>query len=348
MSQSDIAAAKAEANIHSVSSSAAGRGLIGGSAGRIALAVTAVIVAAFAAMIWLLQASLNEVGSRDRAAQMRLVGGALDSAFDQVGKFALALAETTARRADIGAALAASDRATLQQLSQAPYDYLKRQAGIQIYGFHSADIRYLLRMHKLESFNDDISGFRQMVVAANRSKRPQTGVEIGIAGIGVRGVAVVSHSNGFVGTMEVGLDIQPILDQVKATTNADIAVVIVPSMSGVALDEKMPRFGDLNLAMSTDDDLFAALLRTSQVRPTRDIQIGDRRIGARTYSMATQPLVDFSGRLVGMTIALKEDTATASRRVGTELWVIAACGGILAFVVFAVLFHTSFPRRRGE
>lgn len=322
-------------------------GWLKGRAAPIALAVTVVIVAAFAGMIWLLQTSLNEVGSRDRAAQMRLVSGALDSAFDQVGKFALALAETTVRRADIGAALAAGDRATLLRLTQAPYDYLKRQAGIQIYGFHSADIRYLLRMHKLETFNDDISGFRQMVVAANRSKRPQTGVEIGIAGIGVRGVAVVNHNDVFAGTMEVGLDIQPILDQVKAATNADIAVVIVPSMSGVALDEKMPRFGDLNLAMSTDDDLFTALLKTSQVRPTRDVQIGEQRIGARTYGMVTKPLVDFSGKLVGMTIALKEDTSATSRRVSTELWVVAACGGILAFVVFAVLFHTCFPRRRG-
>jgi hypothetical protein len=321
-------------------------GFLHGVAARIAAAAAVVIVVAFAFMLWLLQASQTAIDGRDRAAQMTLISGALSGAFDQAGKFALALAETTARRDDIGAALAAGDRAGLQRLSQAPYDYLKHQAGIQIYGFHSADIRYLLRMHKVESSGDDISGFRAMVVAANKSRRAQTGLEIGIAGIGVRGVAVVNHGNQFSGTMEVGLDVKPILDLVKASTNADIAVIIVPSMSGMALDDKMPRFGDLNLAMSTDDDLFTSLLKNASIRPTRDIQISEQQIDKRAYNTVTQPLVDFSGRLVGMTIAVTENTRAASRRVRTELWVVAGCGGILAYVAFAVLFRMALRRRR--
>lgn len=199
---------------------------------RVALAVASIIAITLAGMIWLLQASLNDSDSRDRVAQMKLITGMLDSAFDQAGKFALALAETTARRADVGAALATGDRAGLQQMSASTYDYLKRQAGIQIFGYHSRDIRYLLRMHKLDTFNDDISAFRSMVVAANRTRRAQTGVEIGVAGIGVRGIAVVNSGDTFAGTMEVGLDIRPILDLVKASTNANLAVVIVPSLSG--------------------------------------------------------------------------------------------------------------------
>lgn len=343
------AASEVEASSVSVSHPAGARrsGLFRGPAAWIALAVALVIATTLAGMIWLLEASLNEAGGRDRDVQMKLVSGALDSAFDQAGKFALALAETTARRADIAAALATEDRAALQRLSQGAYDYLKLQAGIQIYGYHSKDIRYLLRMHNLATFNDDISGFRQMVVAANRSRRAQTGVEIGIAGIGVRGVAVVNLGNEMAGTMEVGLDIGPILDLVKASTNADIAVIIVPSMSGVALDQKLPRFGDLALAQSTDDDLFKTFLQNNRVPPTRDLQIGEQRINGRSFSIVTQPLVDFSGRLVGMTIALKEDSHAEARRARTELWVAALCGGIIAFVVFAVMLQSAFARRRG-
>lgn len=317
-----------------------------GVPGRIALAAGCVIAATFAGMIWLLQTSLSEAGNRDRVAQMKLITGTLDSAVDQAGKFALALAETTARRGEIGAALAAGDRDALQRLSASAYDYLKRQAGIQIYGYHSKDIRYLLRMHKVEAFNDDISGFRPMVVAANRSRRAQTGVEIGIAGIGVRGIAVVNNGDDMVGTMEVGLDIRPILDLVKASTNADLAVIIVPSLSGVALDEKLPRFGDLALAVSTDDELFTRLLKGGTVPPTRDLQIGQQRIDGRAFNTAVQPLVDFSGRLVGMTIALKDDPRTGAR-TRTELWVAALCGGIIAYVVFAVLLQAALARRRG-
>ena len=74
--------------------------------------------------------------------------------------------------------------------------------------------------------------------------------------------------------------------------------------------------------------------------------VAEQQIGKRAYNMVTQPLVDFSGRLVGMTIAVTEDKRASSRRVQIELWVIAGCGSILAYVVFAVLFHTALRRRR--
>jgi hypothetical protein len=311
-----------------------------------ALGVAFVIAVTLGSMLWLLQSSLRTVESRDRSTQMKLVSAALTTAFDQAGRFALAIAETTARRDAVAAALAARDRVSLQRLSQAAFDYLRLQSGVQIYGYHDKDLRYLLRMHRPETFDDDISAFRSMVVAANRSARAQTGIEIGIAGIGVRGIAVVNQGQDMVGTMEVGLDLKPILELVKATNNADIAVIIVPSMSGVALDDKMPRFGDLALAMSTDDSLFASLLSGGRVRPTRDVDVAEQRIDGRAYDMVTQPLVDFSGRLIGMTIALKDNPHLDARRIGKELWVMALCGAILSFVAFAVLFRAATSRGR--
>ncbi|NVO16985.1 MAG: chemotaxis protein [Rhodoplanes sp.] len=314
--------------------------------------VALVLGAVLAAMVWLQMHSQDEADSRDRDTRLRLVAGTLNGAFDNAGKFALSLAEATARRPDVVEALAAGDRGRLQVLSQGPYDYLSRQAGVQIYGYHTMDLRYLLRMHRLDAFGDDISGFRPMIVAANRGRRAQTGFEIGIAGLGIRGVALVDRGGASaapgggsgnsdrqpVGTMEVGLDVRPILDLVKASTNTDIAVVIAPSMVGVALDPKLPRFGDLVLALSTDDDLFAAMLKTTRPRALRDVEVDTREIEGRRFSMLSQPLVDFSGRQVGMTIAL-EEMANTRGRLRTELIVTALCGGILAWVVFAVLFR---------
>lgn len=314
---------------------------------RVALAVTVVLLLSFGAMLWLMRASQNEADARDRVAQMTLVGSALASALDRADDFALALAETVARRDAVIAALAEGDRKALQQLSQGTYDYLKQKAGVQIFGFHTADIRYLLRMHNLDLFDDDVSGFRAMIVAANKSRRAQTGLEIGAAGAGLRGIAVVNKGSDFVGTLEVGLDIKPILETVKTSTNADMAVILVQSMSsGVTLNDKLPRFGDLVLSESTDTDLFSSLLKNSKVRPSRDIQIAEQQIDGRPYSMTVHPLVDFSGRLVGMTIAIAEDTRATSRRLRIDLWVFAGCGGILAYVIFAVLFHAALRQRR--
>lgn len=315
----------------------------------IALAMTAILAVVLGTMLLLQEQHRDAVTARDREAQMRLTAGALSSAFDQAGKFALSLAEVSARRPDIAAALHAGEKGKLQALSQASYDYLARQAGVQIYGYHSRDIRYLLRMHRPETAGDDISGFRPMVVAANKLQRPQSGLEIGIAGIGIRGITLVNHAEGdaapaFAGTMEIGLDTRPILDLVKASTNADIAILIAPSMSGVALDPKLPVFGDLVLAVSTDDALLTSFLKAGLLKTTRGIEIREAVVGGHNHVFISQPLIDFSGKLVGTAVAIREISLSDSRRIDTELLVAALVGLILAFVAFMVLTKVALAK----
>lgn len=289
------------------------------------------------AMLWHQHRSLENVASRSREEQMRLVGFLLSSSFDQAAKFSLSLAEAFARNAEIREALAAEDRGRLQSLSEDAYQYLSRQANVQIFGYHGKDLRYLLRMHRPDQHGDDISAFRAMIVAANRLRRAQTGIEIGIAGIGIRGVALVQSGSELFGTMEVGLDLRPLIELVKTATNSEIAVISAASLVGVALDPKLPSAGDLSIMASTDYQLFLSLLRARAAQPQRDVEFGRRQIGERGYTFMSQPLVDFSGKLVGTVLMLKEDAGSDWRRLSTELWIIALCGGILAFVGFLVL-----------
>jgi len=311
---------------------------------RSALLPALLIASILGAMLWHQARSLDDVAERDRETQMRLVGTLLNSSFDQAAKFSLSLAESFARNAQIREALAAGDRSRLEELSRDAYLYLSRQANIQIFGYHSKDLRYLLRMHRPDQHGDDISSFRAMIVAANRLRRAQTGVEIGIAGIGIRGVALVEQGGELVGTMETGVELRPLLEVVKASTNAEVAVVAASSLSGVALDPKLPSVGNLTVMASTDEALFTTLLRAQPIKPLRDVEIGKRQIGEGTYGFMAQPLVDFSGKLVGIVLVLKEEPRSDWRRLMTELWVIALCGGILAFVGFLMLA----PRRRQD
>lgn len=312
----------------------------------LALAVAAVIAAIFGVMLWFADAYEVEIGTRVRADEMRLVNGQLATAFDQGGRFALALAETTARRNAVRQALAARDRAELMRQSQDVYGYLSRQAGVQIFGFQDKDIRYFLRVHKPEQFDDDISSFRPMIVATNRSRRPQSGLEIGVAGIGLRGATVVEQQGEMVGTLEVGLDLKPLIETVKTTSNADIGIVVVPSLAGIAMNAKLPTFGDRVLAVSTDDGLFSALLKSTELRPSHDSVTDVATIDGRRYDLITRPLVDFSGRMIGFSVALKGDYGTELGRSRTEMRVAAFCGVALAFLAFAVLFRAGLAMRR--
>lgn len=303
----------------------------------IAAATTAVIAATFAAMLALQFSELDELATADRATRMRAASQALTSAMDQAGRFALAQAETIARRTAVQKALAANDRAALTALSTGTWDYLRDQTGVTIFGYHSADMRYLLRVHKPESFGDDISVQRPMVLAANKTRRAQVGLEIGVSGIvGVRGVTVVRDGDTFAGTMEVGLDLQPILDRVKTVTNTDLAVVLSRSLAG--LDGKGAG-GDLTIAASTDQSRFTELLRSGAVRIARETEVRSIPLDGVGGALLVQPLVDFSSRLVGdlVLVASFPEQATQARRMRTDLVTAATVGGILAFVLFSVL-----------
>lgn len=316
---------------------------------RIATAATIVIAGTLASMLVLTLSRQDELAARDRAAAMAATGQALTSAVDQAGRFALAQAETVARRPAVQKALAAGDRAALRELSEGTWSYLAQQAGVSIFGFHSADLRYLLRVHKPESFGDDISLARPMVLAANKTRRAQVGIEIGVTGIvGVRGIAVVRQGGDLAGTMEVGLDLQPILERVKTVTNAESAVVLSRSLAGLPGGDSGA--GDLFVSTSTDDRRFAELLRAGTIRVTREPEIRSLTVDGVDGAILLQPLVDFSGRLVGDLVAVASfpERAMATRRLTTDLTVAAIVGGILAYALFCVLAFGACPRREDE
>lgn len=316
------------------------------------LTAAVVIAATFAVMLWAMFSTQDDVMRRDREARMRGIGQMLTAAFDDASRFALSHAEAMSQRAAVKKALAEKDRPGLLALSKPTWDYLSTQAGVQIFGFHSPDLHYFLRVHRPDGPIDDISRARPMVLAANRSGRAQSGLEIGVTGIvGARGIAVIREADTLLGTMEVGLDLDPILERVKTVTNADIAVVLGQSLTGLPAQGRAPgsgpAVGDLIISASTDEARFVAMARSGGLALSRDLVVRDTEIDGVATTVLVQPLVDFSGRLIGDLVATRTfpEQQAQARRTRTELTVIAVVGGVLAFVALAVVCGARLRRR---
>jgi hypothetical protein len=183
-----------------------------------------------------------------------------------------------------------------------------------------------------------------MVLAANKTRHSQVGLEIGVAGTFVRGIAVIHDGGRFVGTVEAGLNLEPILEQVKTLTNADIAVVLSQSLTGLpphgaGNTSAGEQFGDLIALASTDMPLFSGLLREGAIQLARTREVASYRIRDDSGAILVQPLIDFSGRMIGNVAAVKvfPTHGAALQRTRTELIAAALIGAILAFVVFAVM-----------
>jgi len=70
--------------------------------------------------------------------------------------------------------------------------------------FHMPDSTSFLRLHKVDRYGDDLSGFRMTVNEANAREEMIVGLERGVGGYGLRVVAPVQYQGRHVGSFEFG------------------------------------------------------------------------------------------------------------------------------------------------
>ena len=82
--------------------------------------------------------------------------------------------------------------------------------------FHLPNSSSFLRLHNIDKYGDDLSGFRNTVNKANAKKEMVSGIEKGRAGYGFRVVVPISYEGEHLGTVEMGADFgRDFLNEIK-------------------------------------------------------------------------------------------------------------------------------------
>jgi len=122
---------------------------------------------------------------------------------DYTRKQALSLATTFAENSQIKSLMANRDRNALSKLLVPMFQTLKREFEIAQFHFHTPDGNSFLRLHRLEDFGESIS-YRKTIAKVMKSGKSVAGLELGLAGLGIRGVVPIFQNNLLVGTVEIG------------------------------------------------------------------------------------------------------------------------------------------------
>jgi methyl-accepting chemotaxis protein len=263
---------------------------------------------------------------------------------DDLASAALAEAQIFGHEPSVIDALDGRDRNGLLRGLEGIFAYLKAHDGVSILQFQTPDLITLARLHDPGRFGDDVGPIRPIVVSANRSLAEQSGAEIGPTKIlAVRGVAPVIKDGRFLGTAEVGFEIDPSLRTLKAQTGADLAILLAPSMIGGATNGGGP---DLMLAFSTDKKLFENAQQRSALKISRGGAQAQADIDGDLYGFATEPLLDFSGHMIGVIAAAKNLSAAHSLvlRQALLLAFAAFCGLVFAHALIVVSVRTFVVR----
>jgi methyl-accepting chemotaxis protein len=215
----------------------------------------------------------------------------LQSTLDMEASRALAMADFAASIPAAQKAMAENDREALAGIFVPGFAALKENHGVRQFQFHKAPAISFLRVHSPDKFDDDLSSFRKTVVETNAQQKPISGLEVGVAGLGMRGVTPVFNGGTHVGSVEFGLSFGPaFFENFKKRSKTDAALLI-------------DRNGTYEVFASTFPEGFLDL-DAPELAAARDGEqtLAPQDVAGTELALMARPIADFSGQNLGIIV----------------------------------------------
>ena len=221
------------------------------------------------------------------------------------------MAHLVAQMSDVQEAVNKKDRNRLIDKFLPAFNSLKENFGVAQFHFHVPPAVSLLRFHDLTHFGDDISKERKTVVQVSETHKGVRGVEIGLGGVGLRGVEPIFYKGSYVGSVDLGGGLKTEIDQVKKAINADLGVAVYKELlSGwPGLKDIKYTFGQWVSVYFTQPDpkMFiseASLKRAAESKERYYTEVIP--VAGKEYIVVYTPFKDFSGKIIGFIYIVKE------------------------------------------
>jgi len=239
---------------------------------------------------------------------------------------ALSLARLVAADPMVVKALRDKDRAALNERYVPQFKRMSEELGIQQFQFHLPPATSFLRVHRAEKFGDDLSSFRHTVVAANNAKTTVHGLEFGVEGLGIRGIAPIADKAGHIGTVEFGLSLKnDFFEKLGARLGVPLAFHLIK-------DGKFEKYaGHKDGDLVIDDATLRSGVEKSQLVPNLSTPAGD-------FGLMVAPVRDYSNKTIGV-IVLARSAVGVQAESARRMWLLVAIALVaLAIIAFAVFW----------
>lgn len=168
---------------------------------------------------------------------------------------------------------------------------------------HTKDIKSFVREWMPNKFGDDLSGFRQTIKSVKETKQPLTAIEMGVAGMSLRGVAPILKEGEYLGSVEF-IDS---FDAVAVNAQKDLGASVI-----FLTDKKL-----LNLSAGAKDALLAKDTALSQKKEITNMKLFEeikdldlsskgKSFSTPTYFVVRDELKSFDGTRAGEVLIAKE------------------------------------------
>lgn len=247
----------------------------------------------------------------------------------------LALASIVASDPYTAQAIAARDRGALIQRYFPIYQQIRNLFGLKQFHFHEYPGRSLLRLHLLDTFGDLLTPERQTIDRAYETGTPVGGLEYGLTGFGIRGVAPVYLNGRIVGSVEIGSSIErPFLRQLTRDFNS-IFTIYTPAPGGP--------LGFRALATTAPLRVYLAAPAYRQAMDHGSITFQTMVKDRAHLAVLTGPIRDFQGKIVAVVeIVLDRADTLAQIRKYRLLIIVFGLSMLLLAMIFVWWVSTLF------
>jgi methyl-accepting chemotaxis protein len=262
------------------------------------------VAAIVALLVWQSANKQVELLSAKDEAELEHHYALLSALLDENAEKLLALAISAANEPGVQRAVAERDREELVRLVSPGFELL-RERGLTNLHFHVPPATSLLRVHKVENYDDDLS-FRPMVVAVNAQQQPLTGIEAGKYGLAMRGMSPINYQGQHVGSVEASQLIRgEFLTRIKAHTQADLSIYVskdlMAFMSDTAEQLEMDAPTGFKLyASTTERRLPIEAHRYQRVVDTGASDVTQVSSQGHNYTVMLAPLSDYQGHVLAV------------------------------------------------
>ena len=255
---------------------------------RIPLAFAIILLLTIITVVWISQHNTSSIidGAEQRELQSHY--SAMMSLIDSQGQLALGLAQLVAHQPDMQEAFARGDRQRLLGMVRDAFAEFRDSHGMRQFQFHLPPATSFLRVHQPDKFGDDLSSFRHTVTSVNETRQPLHGIERGVAGLGIRGVAPMSYQGRHIGSVEFGLSL------------GEELLALFKEMNGIDVAMYLPdREGFRQYASTWDAGLLASPEQMQRALDGEAV-IATASHGGQPIAAYLVPVFDYTGKAVGV------------------------------------------------
>jgi methyl-accepting chemotaxis protein len=277
------------------------------------------------------------------ADQFRVMEAIAENALRDAENKALGRAELIADFTTVRQHFAAGDRESLLTDLGKVFAEQKAHFGVDQAQFHTSTATSFLRLHDPKTYGDDLRKTRPMIVEANREKQPLKGIAIARNGPSIFGIAMMNDLAGkHVGSFEIGLNIGPLLDSIKAAYQMDLAFYVLEQpLRRLAPGLKTDRFSDDKRVghyirfETTNAALLRELAGPDELAVVNEPKSYVRKVDGRTHGVVIIPVNNALGTTLGLLAITTDFEGSRAAVDASSRWQLAL--GIGAIVLLSGL-----------